>query len=70
MKTTLSDLFSGSNLFFGNPLERFKSQLSKGELSADAARIKKVYFKTQFKNYTQLEKERKYRLLQDILTSR
>jgi hypothetical protein len=44
-------LLTGKNLRFGNPVDKFKSDLLAGNLTSDQVKMKRVLQKARFRKY-------------------
>jgi hypothetical protein len=66
----LSDLFESKNIFFGNPADKFKSDLFAGKLGPESASTHRVAWRAEKRNYDARMKERAYTMLEEILQSR
>ena len=48
---TISMLLTGQNFSFGNPVEKFKTDLVSGKLSSDHVKMTKVLQKAKYRKY-------------------
>ena len=70
VETLLGSLFGADNLHFGNPVERFKSDVVGGRLSPESAAIRRLCWRAERRNYRARMKERAYTTLHDMLKAR
>ena len=66
----LALLFGSGNFHFGNPVDRFKSDFSEGKLSPDSQLTRRLFWKSERRNYKARMKERAYTTLHDMLKAR
>ena len=70
VENLLDSLFGADNFHFGNPVDRFKSDVVRGRLSPESAAIRRLSWRAERRNYRARMKERAYTTLHDILKAR
>lgn len=69
-RDTLRKLFNGENFKFGNPLQKFHSQLKEGSYSPDIAKYSSMIRRIKHQEYRNKQRRYYHNLLQEILLSR
>ena len=66
----LAPLFGSGNFQFGNPVDKFKSDVEEGNLSPESQSVRRLFWKSERRNYKAKMKERAYTQLHDMLKAR